>query len=147
MENLIKSGMITAWCTAAKRLQNTIKSGCFGVFLKFTRFDWLLKLPDELEIDFNKVRFELLTENQMPYVTSFERIAKEEGIKIGEERGRDEGIKVGRDEGKVLGLRIGQIQLLQEVLGLPLNSAEEFQQKSIDELDRRISELKAKLIP
>ncbi|MEZ6142510.1 MAG: hypothetical protein R3B84_18275 [Zavarzinella sp.] len=82
----------------------------------------------------------------MPYVTSFERIAKQEGLKegiiIGEERGRDEG----RDEGKVLGLRIGQIQTLEEVLRLPLTPEDELLVKPLDELDRIISVLKAKLI-
>ncbi|MEZ6143534.1 MAG: hypothetical protein R3B84_23445 [Zavarzinella sp.] len=95
--------------------------------------DWLLKLPDELEEDFNKVRFDLLMENQMPFVTSFERLAEKKGIKIGEERGT------------VLGQRIGQIHAFEEILGLPITPVEKLQEKTLDELDGMITELKAKL--
>ncbi|MEZ6143698.1 MAG: hypothetical protein R3B84_24300 [Zavarzinella sp.] len=68
--------------------------------------DWLLELPEELAEDFTKVRNEMMRENQMPYVTSFERLAKQEGIKIGEERG----LKKGEERGTNFGQRIGQIQ-------------------------------------
>ncbi|MEZ6141999.1 MAG: hypothetical protein R3B84_15645 [Zavarzinella sp.] len=104
--------------------------------------DWLVELPEELAEDFNKVRNEMMRENQMPFVTSFEQIAEKKGFKLGEERGRDEGIKLGEERGQ----RIGQIQAFEEVLGLPRTSVEELQQKSIDELDLMISELKAKVI-
>ncbi|MEZ6143751.1 MAG: hypothetical protein R3B84_24565 [Zavarzinella sp.] len=100
--------------------------------------DWLLELPEELAEDFNKVRNEMMRENQMPFVTSFEQIAEKKGFKLGEERGREEGTMYGQ--------RIGQIQLLAEMLGLPRISTDELQLKTLEELDRMISELKAKLI-
>ncbi|MEZ6142351.1 MAG: hypothetical protein R3B84_17470 [Zavarzinella sp.] len=92
--------------------------------------DWLLKLPEEMRKDFNKVRIELIQENKMPFVTSFEEIAKEEGIKLGEERGQ----------------RIGKIHAFEEILSLPLTPMDELHQKSLEELDLIVSELKTKLI-
>ena len=70
----------------------------------------------------------------MPFVTSFERLAEKKGIKIGEERGT------------VLGQRIGQIHAFEEILGLPITPVEKLQEKTLDELDGMITELKAKLI-
>lgn len=66
----------------------------------------------------------------MPFVTSFEEIAKEEGIKLGEERGQ----------------RIGKIHAFEEILSLPLTPMDELHQKSLEELDLIVSELKTKLI-
>jgi hypothetical protein len=51
--------------------------------------DWGMKLPPELEREFreNILRNE---EQLMPYVTSFERLAKEEGRQQGRQEGRQE---------------------------------------------------------
>ncbi|MEZ6141078.1 MAG: hypothetical protein R3B84_10955 [Zavarzinella sp.] len=100
--------------------------------------DWLLKLPDELREEFNELRIELFQEYQMPFVTSFEEIAQEKGMK--------EGIKLGEERGTNFGRRIGQIQAFEEVLSLPITPAEELLAKPLDELDRMISELKTKVI-
>ncbi|MEZ6143794.1 MAG: hypothetical protein R3B84_24780 [Zavarzinella sp.] len=70
----------------------------------------------------------------MPYVTSFERLAKQEGVK--------EGISIGTDRGR----KIGQIHAFEEILGLSITPVDELQQKSLDELDLMISQLKAKLV-
>jgi hypothetical protein len=55
--------------------------------------DWLLELPDDMEKEF---RSDLVQNEKqlMPYVTSFERIAKEEG----RQEGRREGFEEGRHE-------------------------------------------------
>ena len=48
--------------------------------LELFRFiDWLLALPKGLEIEFRQERMALEEEKNMPYVTSGERLAKEEG--------------------------------------------------------------------
>ncbi|MEZ6142495.1 MAG: hypothetical protein R3B84_18200 [Zavarzinella sp.] len=104
--------------------------------------DWLLKLPDELREEFNELRIELFQENQMPFVTSFEEIAMEKGIKEGIKLGEERGLKKGEERGQ----RIGQIQLLEEMMELPRTSIDELQQKSLEELDLLISELKTKVI-
>jgi predicted transposase YdaD len=44
----------------------------------------------------------------MPYVTSFERDAKEEGIVIGKEIGVVEGMEIGKEIGVVKGMEIGK---------------------------------------
>ncbi|MGH2346358.1 MAG: Rpn family recombination-promoting nuclease/putative transposase [Chloroflexota bacterium] len=69
--------------------------------LSLLRFiDWLLALPKEQEI---AVRQEIRSweeEQQMPYVTSFERLSRAEGVEEGLERGMEEGLERGRLEGK-----------------------------------------------
>jgi predicted transposase/invertase (TIGR01784 family) len=55
------------------------------VLLKF--IDWLISLPEGLNKQLSKKIEKLEEDYKMPYVTSWERIAKKEGVKIGEERG------------------------------------------------------------
>jgi predicted transposase YdaD len=57
--------------------------------------DWLLWLPGNLEQQFKQQLEQLEAQTQMRYVTSIERIAREEGRK----EGREEGRKEGREEG------------------------------------------------
>ena len=69
----------------------------------FRVIDWFLELSREMELIVRQevTRFE--EEHIMPYVTSIERMAREEGLEEGLEKGlekgRDEGRKEGRDEG------------------------------------------------
>ena len=58
--------------------------------------DWLLGLPAELERDFKRKVREYEESKAMPYVTSIERMAKEEGWTQGREKGREEGWEQGR---------------------------------------------------
>ena len=51
--------------------------------LKF--IDWLIHIPDDLNKQLTKKISKLEEEYKMPYVTSWEKIAKKEGEKIGEE--------------------------------------------------------------
>ena len=53
--------------------------------------DWLLWLPENLEQQFKQQLEQLEAQTQMRYVTSIERIAREEGRKEGREEGREEG--------------------------------------------------------
>ena len=74
----------------------------------FRVIDWFLELPSELR---QKLKTEIyrMEENQkMPYVTSFERDAKEEGIVIGKEIGVVEGMEIGKEIGVVEGMEIGK---------------------------------------
>ena len=61
----------------------------------FRFMDWVLALPKGLEQQFNNFAKQYEDEKNMPYVTSIERIAREEG----REEGRDEGLDEGRKEG------------------------------------------------
>jgi hypothetical protein len=65
--------------------------------LELYRFlDWVMELPPELEREF---RNDILRneEKLMPYVTSFERLAREEGWQEGRQEGRQEVVKTTRE--------------------------------------------------
>ena len=61
----------------------------------FRFIDWLLRLPEELQHDFRSELRALEEEQSMPYITSIERMGREEGRKEGREEGREEGRKEG----------------------------------------------------
>ena len=72
-------------------------------------------------------------EKKMPYVTSVERLAREEGIEQGIERGIERGIEKG--------VVLGQIQLLAQLLGADIPSLTEMQEKSLPELETMLGGL------
>ena len=81
----------------------------------FRFIDWVIALPQEFETRFRHDLEEYEREAQMPYVTSVERIAKQEGVREGLLEGLLEGIKLGLelkfgDEGLELLPEISQIQ-------------------------------------
>jgi predicted transposase YdaD len=57
----------------------------------FRLIDWLMILPEELQGSFRTEIYEYEMEQHMPYVTSIERMAKEEGMQEGRQEGREEG--------------------------------------------------------
>jgi hypothetical protein len=59
----------------------------------FRVIDWLMGLPAELQEGFRQDVYQFEEERQMPYVTSIERLAKEEGREEGRKEGREEGRK------------------------------------------------------
>jgi predicted transposase YdaD len=63
----------------------------------FRLLDWILDLPDELQEQFREDVHHYEQEKSMPYLSSLERMALEEGRKKGREEGREEGLKAGRD--------------------------------------------------
>ena len=63
----------------------------------FRVIDWMMDLPPALAIQFRAALEQTEEEKKMPYVTSIERLAKEEG----------------REEGQEKGILIGQILILQ----------------------------------
>ena len=75
-------------------------------------------------------------EKSMPYVTSVERLAREEG--------RQEGKQEGRQEGRQEGVVLGQIQLLAQLLGADVPSLSELQDKSLSELETLLNDLNRK---
>ena len=77
----------------------------------FQLIDWMMDLPEPLEITFlnELTRFE--KERFMPYVTTLERLGIEKGLSQGRNEGRNEGIEV------ALRLKFGEkgTQLLSEI--------------------------------
>lgn len=80
--------------------------------LELLRFiDWVLTLPKALEQQFREDVTTLETEMAMEYVTSFERLAREEGIEEGMQKGIEEGMQKGIQQGilTVLEARFGAV--------------------------------------
>ena len=92
--------------------------------------DWVLALPEELELTFQDELSEYEQEQRMPYVTSFERI----GIK----KGRREGRKEGRREGMMLHARRAVLAVLEARFApVPQQLQEAVEQiDDVDDLDR-----------
>ena len=61
----------------------------------FRVLDWMLALPPDLEQSFRTDLERFEETRRMPYVTSIERLAREEGHRTGMEKG----IEKGRQEG------------------------------------------------
>lgn len=57
----------------------------------FRFFDWVMALPPEMEEKLRQDVYEFEEKNKMPYVTSFERFAKQEGLEQGLEQGMEKG--------------------------------------------------------
>jgi len=91
----------------------------------FRVIDWMMDLPPALELQFKAVLEQIEEEKKMPYVTSVERLAKEEG----------------REEGREEGMQIGQILLLQRQLGDTPTSMIELNRKLRSELAEMLEEL------
>jgi hypothetical protein len=72
----------------------------------FRFIDWILALPPELEKEARRQVAELQGGILMPYVTSFERLAKEEGKAEGRAEGKAEGLREGLLEAIDLGLEL-----------------------------------------
>ncbi len=57
----------------------------------FRVLDWMLRLPDDLEREFKRELIAFEEQTKMPYVTSIERLSKQEGREEGREEGRQQG--------------------------------------------------------
>ncbi len=79
----------------------------------FRLIDWMMVLPDQLEQDFRVEYKRFQEENQVPYITSIERLAKAEG----REEGLEEGIEQGIERGSVQNSRENIITVLETRFG------------------------------
>ncbi|WP_017327984.1 DUF4351 domain-containing protein [Synechococcus sp. PCC 7336] len=65
--------------------------------LSLYRFiDWVMQLPEELELEFRTELEQWEQEGRMPYLSTIERMAHQEGRK----EGREEGLEQGREQGE-----------------------------------------------
>ncbi len=104
-------------------------------FFKF--IDWMMDLPTELALEFNRELEKIESEKNMPYVTSIERMAEERGIEQGIEQGIEHGIEQGIEQGLVA----GEIRLLQKMLGVPVQSVEDLVKRTQAELREQVAAL------
>ncbi len=61
----------------------------------FRLLDWIMALPSELQTQFRSDLDRYEQERRMPYITSIERLAKEEGREEGVEEGLAKGLRLG----------------------------------------------------
>jgi hypothetical protein len=84
----------------------------------FRMIDWVMDLPPELEREFQAEIHRFEEERQMPYVTSIERMAREEGVAQGRQEGRQEGheqgLQEGHEKGRQEGIQEGRQEGIQE---------------------------------
>jgi hypothetical protein len=67
----------------------------------FRVIDWLVQLPAEQEVEFRRKIAEYEAQKHMPYITSIERMGREEGRQQGLQQGLAQGRQEGRQEGFV----------------------------------------------
>jgi hypothetical protein len=106
------------------------------VRLLFKFLDSLLDLPRELEKALSLDLAEFERGRMMPYVSSIERIAREEGKAEGKAEGRAEGKAEGRAEGKAEAKVETLLRLLTKRLGTPVPAELEAQIRSTCDLGR-----------
>jgi hypothetical protein len=61
----------------------------------FRLIDWLIQLPAKLAVEINSELAEYEDQRHMPYITSIERMGREEGLQQGLQQGRQEGRQEG----------------------------------------------------
>jgi hypothetical protein len=76
------------------------------VIALFHFIDWLLRLPDELAAQFWHALQTIEEVQQMPYISSVERIGIQKGLIQGREEGREEGLMNGLRTGIELGMEL-----------------------------------------
>jgi len=86
------------------------------VHLLHRLIDWLIRLPDDLKIQFRKQLQQRLPKKTMAHITLFEELALKEGLKKGIQKGLVEGRQKGRQEGLVEGLEKGLVQNAREAV-------------------------------
>jgi flagellar biosynthesis/type III secretory pathway protein FliH len=105
----------------------------------FRVLDWMMDLPTDIAVRFDIELRKIEQEYEMPYVTSIERRATEQGRKQGRKQGREQGRKQGVQDG----LLAGQIQLLQRLLEHPEASLDELLKRPAEKLQVELQLLQA----
>lgn len=91
--------------------------------------DWMLELPPELEDSFREEFRKIEEIHKMPYIPTYERLARKEGL----EEGRQEGVLAGK------------IQILQQMLDQPVASINDLLTEPLEALERKVDELMKEL--
>jgi hypothetical protein len=114
----------------------------------FRLIDWLVQLPKELEIEFRRQVADYEARKHMPYITSIERLGREEGRQEGRQEGRREGAILTRQHAVLdaLEIRFGEvpdevrerIEAIQDEPGLRALLKSAIQTGSIDEFIRTL---------
>lgn len=97
------------------------------IFNLYSFIDWLIQLPEPLEIEYNNEVQKYEEEQQMAYITSAERF----GIQKGMEQGMKQGIEQGIEKGE---LRLLQRLLAHKFGEVPAHYYQRLEQANADEL-------------
>ena len=105
--------------------------------------DWLMDLPDNLQIEFESKLKELEEPNPMAYVTTFEKWGRRDGIEIGLKRGRrlgkkeglESGLEKGREEGREEGRVVELRSRINALLELRFGNVPQRIEKAIEVID------------
>ena len=84
----------------------------------FRLMDWMTPLTLELDVDFRELLHQSNPHKAMPFVTSIERFAREEGLSEGILRGREQGREEGLSRGQMLALKESIQDLLEARFGV-----------------------------
>lgn len=95
----------------------------------FRLIDWMIRLPDNLEIEFKQIVDQIEEDQKMAYITSVERIAMQQGMQQGMLQGMERGIEQGMERGK-LELAIEMVR----DFNLPVKTVAEKYKLSLNEL-------------
>jgi len=120
------------------RLAIEIKMDKQKLFEFLRCLDWMLNLPPELEIQFRDAWHSHEEEQKMPYITSFERLAKNDGLQQGRIEGRIEGLHVAIELGMELKFGREGLSLVPEIskiTDLPLLQAIKTAIKDVESLE------------
>jgi hypothetical protein len=85
----------------------------------FRVLDWMLRLPGDLEREFMCELIAFEEQAKMPYVTSVERLGRQQGREEGREEGREAGREEGREEGRQQGEALVLLRLITLKFGPP----------------------------
>jgi hypothetical protein len=77
----------------------------------FRVIDWLVQLPAEQEIELRRKIAEYEAQKHMPYITSIERMGREEGLQQGRQEGLQQGLVAARQKAvhDALEIRFGEV--------------------------------------
>jgi len=116
-------------------LRRLYERGVDSQFLRrlYRVIDWLLELPPDRELSFWEELRKIEEIKIMPYITSVERLAREEGLEQGLEKGRQEGILAGK------------IQILQQMLNQPAAATNDLLTEPLEALEGKIDVLMKEL--
>lgn len=82
----------------------------------FKVIDWMMRLPSAMAVQFRANLAALEEEIKMPYVSSVERLAIEEGFQKGVQQGLQKGLQQGMRQGMQQGMQQGQARVLTRLL-------------------------------
>jgi hypothetical protein len=105
--------------------------------------DWMMELPNDLEIEFHEEVERIENEHRKPYVTSIERRGIETGVKTGIKTGIKTGVKRGIKKGVEKGVLIGRVQVFQELLGVEISANENLTKLKEVDLRQEVERLRA----